>query len=498
MRFKLSLLSALLLTQASPGPAAALPASSATTEPHSASAIAASATPKFLEGSASVSHSAWQQHYDSGIVALDRRQFDLAQKRLTAALAELRKRNINDVQTLQTKNALAAAYLEKEKYDGAQRLFSDVISRAPALGKPEQQAKALLGLAQTFLAQEKFDQAEQTAKQALQVQLSVYSPEDASIGKTYDVLGRVYASKNLDEKSLESSKKAIAILEKNPGFGKHDLTEALLSSALVNKIADNDDISDEQFKRAYELIDKQAHFDKPLATSNRLTVRWHEGTPRSRKVADAEYPLRYVFINGLRIAAVPVRSENVIGVIISFANCSQQRQELALGDVSMDQLAPKHKPFDYVSPRALDMELEANHLVELTWRRRWLNHIQKTRRIPGYLKDGILDVDNFLGNNQFGYYGQWATLARPDPPIVTREMFYYNKLDNKQLQNDNTANFLSYGHGNVQKTYLEPGDAKTGLVFFRRERFDRAKLDIVVGNTIVQIPFDSAGPRLRE
>jgi hypothetical protein len=211
-------------------------------------------------------------------------------------------------------------------------------------------------------------------------------------------------------------------------------------------------------------------------------------------VPDQDYPLKYVYVDGLRVAAALVRSENVIGVLISLTNCSRNRKELALGKVSLVQLAPKNRNFRYVHPTELDMTLEAEHITELTWRRRWLNHIQKTRRIPGYLKDGVLDVDNFFGNNTFGPYGHWQTVARNETPIVTREQFLYSPYrDNGN--NADQADFLSHTPVGTRPTYLEVGDSKTGLIYFGQERFDRARLKIVIGNMVVQIPFNSAGPR---
>jgi hypothetical protein len=141
----------------------------------------------------------------------------------------------------------------------------------------------------------------------------------------------------------------------------------------------------------------------------------------------------------------------------------------------------------------LDTTLEAEHVTELTWRRRWLNHIEKTRRIPGYLKDGVLDVDNFFGNNQFtDRYGQWQTMAHSETPIVTREQFLYSPY--REGAHD-SSDFLSHTPVGTRPTFLDPGDAKTGLVYFQQERFEHAILNITIGNTVIEIPFDSAGPR---
>jgi hypothetical protein len=223
-----------------------------------------------------------------------------------------------------------------------------------------------------------------------------------------------------------------------------------------------------------------------------LTVRWEQGSPRSRLIADDEYPLKYVLVDDLRVAATAVRSENVIGVLISLANCGRSRIQLAVGPTRLEQMKPKHKDFLYVPPQILDIPLEEEHITDLTWRRRWLNHIEKNRYIPGFLKNNALDVDNFFGNNQFGEFGNWPVIANEETPIVTREEFLYGK---KRQPDISTINFLSRGSNGYRPTYLDPGESKTGLVFFKQERFDRAQIDINIGNTMIEIPIDSAGPR---
>jgi tetratricopeptide (TPR) repeat protein len=448
---------------------------------------------KMLHGTASLTHDKWERFYTSGTQALDKRMYEQAAQRLDAALNELRRRNVADLRLVQTKEALGRALLGLEKYDDAERVLTDAELKATKLGATgnSAMARASEALAETLFARRKFEKAEEEAKKALQICEKNGVNEPKLVGRAHMTLGDALAARGLDVDAGEEFKKAIAGLTQF-GAEDRDLADARYRYGLLLR-AQGDSEAATHFNKAFAVYDKDAQFNRPLSQSSRLTIHWEDGSPRARVVPDQDYPLKYVTVDGLRVAATLVRSENVIVALVSLANCSRNKKELSLGPVFLQQLAPRHKDFRLVLPVELDTTLEAEHVTELTWRRRWLNHIEKTRRIPGYLKDGILDVDNFFGNNIFtDRFGQWQTMARGDTPIVTREQFLYSAYrDNPQ----DSADFLSHTPVGTRPTSLEAGDSKTGLVYFGQERFERAILKINIGNTVVEIPFDSAGPR---
>jgi len=450
---------------------------------------------KILQGQASVTHDTWIRYYQAGTQALDKRLYALAEQRLSAALAELRRRNVSDIRIVQTKESLGRALLGLEEYEDAERILTDAVMRASKLGASGDgaRARASEALAETLFARGKFTKAEPMAKQAIDDAERAGVNEPRFRGKAYMTLADNLAAKGFDNDAGELYKKSIALLEKETTSDEHDLGEALYRYGLLLRAQDNQAEATTAFNRAFAIQDKLSHHNKALINAPRLNVLWQEGNPRARVVPDQDYPLKYVYVNGLRVAATLVRSENVIAVLISLSNCSRNRKELALGKVSLLQQSPKNKSFRYVAPVEIDVVLEAQHVTELTWRRRWLNHIEKTRRIPGYLKDGLLDVDNFLGNNTFGLYGSWQSVARNETPIVTREQFLYSPY--RDPDPNDSADFLSQTPLGTRPTYLDVGDSKTGLLYFGQERFDKAVLKIVIGNNVVEIPFDSAGPR---
>jgi len=83
-----------------------------------------------------------------------------------------------------------------------------------------------------------------------------------------------------------------------------------------------------------------------------------------------------------RVAATLVRSENVIAALISIANCTDSKvNDLLVGPVGLHHLSPRYDPPLFLPFYQLSRHaLEADHVTDLTWRRAWLNHIEKTRR----------------------------------------------------------------------------------------------------------------------
>lgn len=462
-------------------------------QPVPTAALPANRLSNVLEGSASLTQSVWAQYFDAGQAALENCQFHLAERKLQAALNELRKRNCSDLRVAETKTALAEALLGEEHVDNAEHLLVEAATRAQHMeGGTIWHARALSDLAQAYFEEGKTTKAEQVCREAIAEQERLYGQLHHDVGKSREILARILGAEGLEKASALMHKQAVAVLEKNPGIDSRDLAAAEYGLAMELKAEGEDAQSQDYFKQSFSIQDKLVHFNRSMEQAGKVTVRWEPGNPRSRQIADGDYPLKYVIVNGVRVAATLVRSENVIAALISISNCTRSRIDTLVGPVGLEQLAPKHKTMMYVAPSQLDMALEAEHVTDLTWRRAWLNHIEKTRRIPGYLADGVLDIDNFFGNNTFGDYANWGTVARARTPIVTREQFYHNSIDNSRA--DDSVEFLSAGAPGLQPTYLDPGDSKTGLVYFKHEKFDRAMLKIIVGNVLVEIPFAGAGP----
>lgn len=459
-------------------------------------ALQISIDPKpLLHGHASAEQTVFDSSFKAGLKALRDHQFLVAEKRLLNALDELRKHNISDERFVKTRTALGWTYLGLDKAQSAQRMFAEALDKYPG-GSADQAllGSTYAGMAETLHSLGNPKRAAVYARKAIDINepLQPLGTNSRELARAYMALGISESALGLDDESLVAYKRAVDICEKAPGMAETDLADALRGVAQEYEKQGKKSEAKEASAQMYEILDRAVKFDRQPAQSNKVIVYWSDGGLRSRQIYDPDYPMKYVWVNGIRIAATLVRSENVIGALISYSNCSRTRLELALGQVQLEELAPLRKPLAYVPPQKLDMALEEEHISALTWRRAWLNHMEKTRRIPGYLHDGLLDVDNFFANNTFGAYGSWGSIAETRTPLLTREQYLYGLNGHKKSE---LASFLSSTQGGQTSTYLDPGDSKTGLVFFGHERFSQARLKIPVGNLVVEMPFNSAGPR---
>jgi hypothetical protein len=172
--------------------------------------------------------------------------------------------------------------------------------------------------------------------------------------------------------------------------------------------------------------------------------------------------------------------------LISLANCSNHPIALSVGAVDLVKVNPGRKSLVFCDPGLIDEVLEEDVILDRTWRRQTLCHIQKSRKIPGYLKNGALDADDFLGNNDWGLYGMWDSHLRDAPPIVTREQFFF---DERPKYADQEILTFMRGNGQVRPTLIETGGARSGVVFFLRERYDDALVRLFIGNAELRFPF---------
>jgi hypothetical protein len=440
-----------------------------------------------------IEQSVWQRYYEAGLRALAEKRYQPAEKKLSVALKELNRHGIADDRLSRTEEALAEVAYAEEKFGEAEHRFLASLTHLDqkAVNAAAERVRASCCLAKTLLAENKLAKAQQAGKDALATATGAKTISEHDRGEIFKALSDIERRQGLDEEALENSRKAVALLSKEPGYHQLDLSDALFQLACQQNLAGQESEARTNFDRAFDIKDGAVTFDQPQQQTGEVVYTWQEGCPRCRQVQDAEYPLKYMSINGVRVAATLVRSENVIAVLISLANCTRNRLQIGVGNVTLTQLTPHRKEFVYVNPSLLDTAMEAEYVSNMTWRRSWLNHIEKTRRIPGYLKNGVLDIDNFYGNNLFGPYAHWDTSMRQITPIVTREQF----LASAYIEPENKlSNFLTGPSLALIPTYLEPGESKTGLVYFQREHYESARLSITIGNARLQLPFTAAPP----
>ncbi len=443
-----------------------------------------------LTGTASFSASLTARDYDQGLKDLSLRLYGPAKERLARALESLSKTRDGNEQKARAKLSLAEAYLGLENYPRAKTMLEEArLACFETFGaNSEEVVRYYADLAELNLETGTAASATQAADQCLKL-VEKNGKQGFELAKAQVLMGRVLSNQNYNEMARDFLKKALPALEMAPGIDRLEYANALASLALVEKKMGNEDESAEQMKKAFAIKDDAVDLTKTESQKGVVKYKWTEGLYGSRQIVDPTYPLKYMVVDGVRVACTVVRSYKHMAVLISLANCSPKPLHLAVGAASLEKLSPGRKLMEYCDPGLIDEVLEEDVILDRTWRRKALCHIQKSRRIPGYLKNGVLDSDDFFGNNEFGLYGAWDSHLRDAPPIVTREQFFY---DERPKHGDQEILGFMRGNASVRPTYIETGAARTGVVFFLRDRWDDALVRVKIGNAELQFPFHVA------
>jgi tetratricopeptide (TPR) repeat protein len=210
---------------------------------------------KVLQGRASLTNDTWSRYFNAGTAALDKRLYRQAEGKLNAALNELRRRNVNDVRVVQTKEALGRTMLGLEKYDDAERILTDAVLRAGKMGSLADGAKARAteALAETLLARGKVERAATAAREAVAACEKVNEPR--ALGRAHLTLGSALLAHGLDVDAGESYKKAIAVLE-HDGLDEHDLADAQYRYGILLRATGNDHEGSNLLAKALSTYDK--------------------------------------------------------------------------------------------------------------------------------------------------------------------------------------------------------------------------------------------------
>lgn len=445
---------------------------------------------RVLQGGASVDRSVWETSYKAGCRYLSLRLYNKAEKNLQIALTKLTGLNKDEQKTAETKLALADSLLGQKKFARAGSFYTQSLSFFKKSGEAELPyiARALLGQGRCELALGNLTKASAYLSEALKIRYEKLSTDSAQYGLTLFALGECLAASGQLENAQTKLQESISILEKYNLPRKPEAGEAMLALAAVLEKQGDEKSGRDWADKGWEWKQKCVSLQESPVKKGPLAFRWQQGEASSHLIPDDSYPLKYMTLNGVRVAVTLVRNEHVISALISLANCSSSRQHLALGPVTLRQISPKDKELKYIHPLLLDMPLEEREVFHLTWRRSCLKHIQQTRQIPGYLQNGIMDTNNFFGNNTFGLYGHWDTLAYMTPPVVTREQFFFN--DRPAIKEADLVRFLHGSTYAYQAAVLEPGEAKTGIVVFQFEPFTAAVLGVQIGSALYEFPFE--------
>lgn len=453
---------------------------------------AAFATPP-LAGNATVNSRAIRL-LDEAAQAIQNRFYKEAEKKYQLVVKEIHRGFHDPKAACLTRIGLAEVELHgNEDAQAALKTFASAQQLCDTTygASSEQMARLEFGTAEAYLSEGKVDKALEHCKRSLAVRTQI-DDESHETGVTIALLGRIEHARGFYKEAKETLSRALKILEVKPGVDMLDYANALYAFGLTRLAAGDEEGANAAIEKARGMQDLAVNLNKTPDRKGVVHFTWEDGVPECRQVFDSVYPLKYMIIDSLRIAVTLVRSDKHVGALVSLANCSREPMQVAVGPVVVEKTSPgsRSKMF-YCDPGLIDTPLEEECVSNLTWRRRWLCHIQKTHRVPGYLKSGVLDPDNFYGNNVFGTYGCWDGSLKNAPPIVTREQFYFDSSNEKTLSYNDVERFMARSSGGFKPAFIDPGDARTGVIFFLRQRFDTARLRITLGNAVIDFPFQA-------
>jgi len=428
---------------------------------------------------------------NAGLKASSIRADEEAESKLLEAIKEAKKRFATPDQLIAARLALADTYLHEEKYISANELFQQScdLSRKLYGTESREYAHGLHGVASAAYHQGKLAKAEPLIKEALEIRKRLLDPHNHDLGESYIIRGAVAGAKGWTEEAHADFQKGLEILEQSPGTRSLDLADALREAAVFYHSIGKRSRSRDYFERSYSIKDKSVNFEQPPKIQGSIRFKWGDGSPRSQEFADADFPLKYMATNQVRVACTIVDCWEVLGVLICITNIGDKRVHLGLGKANLTELAEPHKPFLLIPENTFDYRRRERTMWDYTYNRPWLANIQKTRVVRGFVP--AKGHDMFRGPNIFGIYGKWGGTQRILPP----EKFMLNRSPEEleeQAQavvEEDLVQSRNQGAFGLVPVTLEPFESRTGQLFYLNTRKEEVMITVPVGNTIFTFPF---------
>ncbi len=284
------------------------------------------------------------------------------------AIKEAKTLHAQPNQLVAARLALADVYLHEEKYillpvSSYQQCINSVRRQ---IGERMHRIRPCVAwLCVCSLSPGKIAKAEPLIKEALELRKKLLDPRAHDLGESYIIRGVVAGAKGWSDEAHADLQKGLEILEQDPGTRSLDLADALRETALFYHSIGKRNRSRDYFERSYSLKDKSVNFEQPPKIQGTVRFKWEDGSPRSQEFADADFPLKYMATNQVRVACTIVDCWEIVGVLICITNIGDKRVDLGLGKANLVEIsrtaqtvsANSRKHFRLPAPRADDVGL---------------------------------------------------------------------------------------------------------------------------------------------
>ncbi len=445
---------------------------------------------------------AWTRLYNEGKRDYVMRRYATAEARLLASLKVAKQGMSNEKRLIQSRIMLAKVYLAKEAWDEAEKVYLSSLNAAKKQfgAESEEVAECDYGLGRIDLVTGKLVKAEALAKESCVIREHKLGPSH-ELADSLILRATLLGKTNWIEQSEETMGSGIRMFVEHPGQNLLDLSDAYRQAATLYQSHGRMKEAEALFDHSYAIIDQVAKLNLPPHVEGEVTFRWEEGSPRSQEIPDNDFPLKYLSVNNVRVAATIIDLWELVGVLISVTNTGDERVSLGLGKPTLysrssDEFHPNRQKMEWIDPNSIDRIRRERVMWDLTQNRPWLANMQKTRSQRGFVPPQGHDL--FRGPNEFGVYGEWGALPRDLPnkfmlePSPEQVQYQAQSIIDPGLVRSSSLRIPS-----LFSLTLEPFESRTGEMFYLSTRPERLVLTVPIGNVIYEIPFIARRKRIK-
>ncbi len=444
----------------------------------------------------------WSRYYEGSQRDYISRRFDLAEAKLLAAIKIAKQGMSDDRQLLLSRILLAKVYLAKEQWDEAEKLYSLSMPGAKRIFgiNSLETADCQFGLAKVYLLTGKFARAEEMIKQSITIRQKLLGPSH-ELAESLILQGTLQGKTNWIEQSEDTMRSGIKMFVEHPTSNSMDLADAYAQAARLFQSHGRTQVAGQLFDSSDKILNQLAKLNLPPGVAGEVRLCWEEGSPQSQEIPDVDFPLRYLSVNNVRVAATLVDLWELEGVLISITNVGDEQVSLGLGKPALfsrsaDDFHVHLQPMELIDPNNIDRIRRERVMWDLTQNRPWLANMQKTRSQRGFVPPHGHDL--FRGPNVFGVYGEWNALPRDLPqtfmlePSPERVQYQAQAVIDPGLVRSSSIKV-----SNLVPLTLEPFESRTGELFYLNTRPERMLLTVPIGNVVYEIPFNARRKRIK-
>lgn len=443
------------------------------------------------------SASMFDRYMEAGQNAAGIRADQLAETKLLDAIREAKKPSAQAGQLIKARLALADVYLKSDKFIAAGEIFQQCMPIAKRYFGEESKeyAHCLHGVAAVSFYQGKYLKAEPMILQAAALRKKLFGENSHELGESLIIHARIQGALGWKDDAHFAMINGLEVLHASPGPKSLDLADGLREAALFYHSQGKLNRSRELFELSYSLKDKAVNFEQPPNLQGSVNFKWEDGSPRSQEFTDADFPLKYLASNQVRVSCTIVDLWELLGILICVTNIGDKKVDIGLGAPSLTELKDPYRPLPLISENSIDHRRRERTMWDMTYNKPWLANIQKTRTVRGFVSPKGHDM--YRGPNIFGIYGKWGGTQRILPP----EKFMLNRSPEgleeqaEAVVEEDLIHSRNKGAFGLVSVTLEPFESRTGELFYLNPRKEELLLKVPVGNTIFEFPFHA--PRRR-